>query len=214
MDSERAGMTGSLGRGGASCNRDWWVMPPVQASVPLPGCTGSAYCRQMIRRHSFWFRALLMAADALLAVGLLIVLSAWRFGPDWAVWWREIVPEPAAFVTLYVVGWITVLTRVRPVPAARALVAPQRGGDIIRATVVMALITLSVLFLFKLPDVSRLLLLVLFPALAAATPLRSAPSCGSCWSGYRRQGRNLRFVLVLGAGPRGAGVRDEAREPP
>ncbi len=48
----------------------------------------------MIRRHAAGFRALLMAADALLAVVLLVGLSCWRFGEDWAIWWRQIVPVP------------------------------------------------------------------------------------------------------------------------
>ena len=52
----------------------------------------------MIRRHAFWFRALLIAADAILAVGVLVLLSYWRFGSDWAGWWREIVPLPGAFL--------------------------------------------------------------------------------------------------------------------
>ncbi len=48
----------------------------------------------MIRRNAAGFRALLMFADALLAVVLLVGLSAWRFGADWAIWWRQIVPDP------------------------------------------------------------------------------------------------------------------------
>ena len=47
----------------------------------------------------------------------------------------------------------------------------------------MALITLSVLFLFRLPDVSRLLLLVLFPAQAAATIALRARAAARAWSG-------------------------------
>ena len=55
----------------------------------------------MIRRHAAGFRALLMAADALLAVVLLVGLSDWRFGADWAIWWRQIVPMPEALLVLY-----------------------------------------------------------------------------------------------------------------
>ncbi len=66
----------------------------------------------------------------------------------------------------------------------------------------MALVTLSVLFLFRLPEVSRLLLLVLFPAQAVAT-IVDARGPARVLERYRRRGNNLRFVLVLGAGPRG-----------
>ena len=81
----------------------------------------------MIRRHAVWFRALLIAADALLAVVLLVVLSFWRFGPDWAIWWREIVPLPGGLLVIYAGGWVAVLTAERPVPTASPLVDPQRG---------------------------------------------------------------------------------------
>ena len=156
----------------------------------------------MIRRHYLWFRALLMGADALLATALLVGLSIWRFGEDWAVWWREIIPEPAAFVALFIGTWLAVLTSTGLYrPRARWSLRSE-AVDVVRATVVTALITLSVLFLFRLPDVSRLLLLVLFPALALGTILSRAV-LRTVMERYRRRGRNLRYVLVLGAGPRG-----------
>ena len=156
----------------------------------------------MIRRHAFRFRALLMSADALVAIGLLVGLSAWRFGEDWAVWWREIVPQPAAFLVLYALAWVTILT-------ANGLYRPRarwslrsEAWSVARATAAMALLTLSVLFLFHLPDVSRLLLLALFPAQAVATIVLRAV-IRALMERERRRGRNLRFVLVLGTGPRG-----------
>ena len=74
--------------------------------------------------------------------------------------------------------------------------------DILRATGVMALVTLGVLFLFRLPDVSRLLLLVLFPAQAAATVLTRAVM-RAVLERLRRRGYSQRFILILGAGPLG-----------
>ena len=156
----------------------------------------------MIRRHALGFRTLLMAADALFAGGLLVVLSVWRFGPDWAVWWRQIVPVPEVFLGLYTVTWVTFLT-------ANGLYRPRgrwslrsEALGVIRATAVMALLTLSVLFLFRMPDVSRLLLLVLFPAQALGTILVRAVLRRALERVWRR-GKNLRYVLVLGAGDRG-----------
>jgi exopolysaccharide biosynthesis polyprenyl glycosylphosphotransferase len=156
----------------------------------------------MIRRHAAGFRALLMTADALLAVILLVALSIWRFGPDWGVHWREIVRVPEAFLLLYAIAWVTILT-------ANGLYRPRarwslrsEARDIIRATVEMALLTMSVLFVFKLLDVSRLLLIVLFPLQAALT-LGSRAVLRAGLERTRRRGNNARFVLVLGAGPRG-----------
>jgi exopolysaccharide biosynthesis polyprenyl glycosylphosphotransferase len=156
----------------------------------------------MIRRHAFWFRSLLMTVDALVAAGLLVALSAWRFGTDWAVWWREIVPIPEVFLVLYAGTWVVILT-------ANGLYRPRARWSIgseavavLRAIAAMVLTTLSVLFLFHLPDVSRLLLLVLFPA-QAVTTIAVRAAMRAVLEQRRRGGRNLRFVLVLGAGPRG-----------
>jgi exopolysaccharide biosynthesis polyprenyl glycosylphosphotransferase len=162
----------------------------------------------MIRRYASEFRLLLMAADALLAVVLLVLLSTWRFGPDWAIWWRSIIPEPVALLALYAVGWVFVLT-VNGLyrPRARWSLRSEAVA-VVRATALMALLTLSVLFLFKLPEVSRLFLLVLFPVQAAVTIASRAVLRG--WlERQRRRGRNTRFVLVLGAGPRGQAFADQ-----
>jgi exopolysaccharide biosynthesis polyprenyl glycosylphosphotransferase len=162
----------------------------------------------MIRRHYLGFRLLLMGADALMAVSLLVGLSIWRFGSDWAVWWRQIIPRPEAFLALYALTWVIALT-LQGLYRPRARWSLLReASDVIRATVVMALATLAVLFLFYLPDVSRLFLLVLFPAQAIATiALRAALR----WTmeRFRQRGRNLRNVLVLGAGPRGQGFAEK-----
>ena len=64
----------------------------------------------MIRRNASGFRALLMGADALTAVVLLAGLSLWRFGDDWAIWWRQIVPIPEGLLVIYAGGWVIALT--------------------------------------------------------------------------------------------------------
>jgi exopolysaccharide biosynthesis polyprenyl glycosylphosphotransferase len=66
----------------------------------------------------------------------------------------------------------------------------------------MAVATFAVLFWFKLPEVSRLFLIILFPtqfvvALVTRAILRLA------FRHLRTRGMNGRFVLVAGAGPRG-----------
>jgi len=156
----------------------------------------------MIRRHAAGFRALLMGFDAALAVGLLVGLSAWRFGSDWAVLWRLVIPQPEVLLALYAMGWIVALT-VNGLYRPRARWSIWREAlDVVRATFGMAIVTFSILFLFKLPDVSRLFLLALFPAQAALTTatrvvLRAA------LEHLRGLGYNVRHVLVLGADQRG-----------
>ena len=156
----------------------------------------------MIRRHAAGFRALLMAADALLAVVLLVGLSYWRFGEDWASWWRQIVPLPEGLLVLYPLGWVIAL-------ASNGLYRPRarwsirrESIDVVRATIAYALVTLSMLFIFRWPEVSRSFLLVLFPAQAAIT-IASRVALRLAMERRRREGKNQRFVLVLGTGPRG-----------
>ena len=59
---------------------------------------------------------------------LLVLLSAWRFGSDWAVWWREIVPQPLAFLLLYAVTLGPGPDGERPLSTAGEMVASQRSG--------------------------------------------------------------------------------------
>jgi exopolysaccharide biosynthesis polyprenyl glycosylphosphotransferase len=156
----------------------------------------------MIRRHAAGFRALLVAADALTAVIVLLGLSAWRFGDDWAVWWRQIVPIPEGLLVIYAIGWVVALTMNGLYrPRARWSIR-QEAVDVVRATIAMALVTLSVLFIFRMPDVSRTFLLLLFPVQAVVTVAGRA-ALRVAMERRRRRGKNLRFVLVLGAGPRG-----------
>jgi exopolysaccharide biosynthesis polyprenyl glycosylphosphotransferase len=143
-----------------------------------------------------------MAADALLAVALLFTLSYWRFGDEWATWWRQIVPIPEGLLVIYPLGWVIALA-LNGLYRPRARWSIRREAfDVLRATIAFALVTLSVLFVFRWPEVSRAFLLVLFPAQAAVT-IASRVVLRLAMERRRRQGKNLRFVLVLGTGPRG-----------
>ena len=118
------------------------------------------------------------------------------------MWWRQIVPIPEALLALYAGGWVLALA-LNGLYRPRARWSIRREAlDVFRATVVMALATLSVLFVFRMPDVSRTFLLVLFPLQAAAT-IAGRILLRLVMEQQRRQGRNQRFVLVLGTGPRG-----------
>ena len=156
----------------------------------------------MIRRHATGLRIALMVVDGALAVVLLVALSILRFGAGWDVLWRQIVPQPGAFVGLYAITWVGVLAYHGLYrPRARWSIRSE-AVDLARATVVMALLSLSVLFLFRLPDVSRLFLLLLFPAQFLITlATRAALRVGFRW--LREHGYNARFVVIAGAGPRG-----------
>ena len=156
----------------------------------------------MFRRHAIGFRALLILVDGGLAAALLAAVSIARFGSEWFNHWLPVLEQPAAFALLYAVGWVIVLDLHGLYrPRARWTVRSEAIA-VARSSLVMALVTLSVLFAFRLPDVSRSFLLAVFPAQWAVTTatrvvLRLA------FERMRARGYNLRYVLVAGAGPRG-----------
>lgn len=170
--------------------------------VPLPARRGSDRLPPVIRRHGSELRALLAVADALVVVVLLLGLSLWRFGPDWQSWWRHSLGDPEVFVSLYAATWVVVL-------ALNGLYRPRARWsirsevrDVLRATATMVVITLSVLFLAHLPDVSRLFLLALFPSQALATiAVRGGLRMTFEW--LRGRGYNARYMVIVGSGIRG-----------
>ena len=155
----------------------------------------------MLRRHASGFRTLLMLADAALAFVLLAVLSIARFGDQWLDIWRPVVEQPSIAAGAYAAAWVIVLwLHGLYRPRARWSIRTE-GLAIARATLVLGLITGTVLFAFRLPDVSRLFLLLLFPSqwlltLATRVALRFG------FELLRARGYNLRYVIVVGAGPR------------
>jgi FlaA1/EpsC-like NDP-sugar epimerase len=156
----------------------------------------------MFRRYAFWLRALMMLADGLLAGATLILTSMLRFGSDWHVHWDPIVPDPLAFAGLYAVLWVAVLLVCGLYrPRARWSIRTE-AGDLLRATLLMAAIILAILFWFRLPDVSRTYLLILFPIQFLVT-LMTRAALRLAFRQMRARGLNQRFVLVVGAGPRG-----------
>jgi exopolysaccharide biosynthesis polyprenyl glycosylphosphotransferase len=155
----------------------------------------------VLRRHAIGFRSLLMLADAVLAIVLLGVMSFARFGDAWLTTWESALLEPAAFAFAYAVGWVVVLwLHGLYRPRARWTIRSE-GLAIGRSVVVMALVTLSLLFVFRLPDVSRSFLLLFFPAQWLLT-VASRLVMRWGFEQLRARGYNLRFVLIVGTGPR------------
>jgi exopolysaccharide biosynthesis polyprenyl glycosylphosphotransferase len=154
----------------------------------------------MIRRHAAVFRLTLAVADSILAILVVSVAVFARFGEltGWPAEGANAGTDPRVAVATFVAIWIAVLwlhglyrSRARLTTRAEMLV-------VLRATTVMVAITLSLLFFFKLPDVSRLLLLIIFPAIAAAAiGIRIVMRRVLVLA--REHGRNSRYMLVVGA---------------
>ncbi len=142
-----------------------------------------------------------MLADAALAIFLLGVMSFARFGEAWLSTWEAVLLEPAAFAAAYAAGWVVVLwLHGLYRPRARWTIRSE-GLAIARSVVVMAMVTLSLLFVFRLPDVSRSFLVLFFPAQWLLT-IASRLLMRWTFERLRARGYNLRFVLIVGTGAR------------
>jgi exopolysaccharide biosynthesis polyprenyl glycosylphosphotransferase len=151
----------------------------------------------VIRRHATAFQALLMAVDAALAAALFVTVSVVRFGPgEWPTAWSLAGldwPEAAAAYALIWVGslWLNGLYRYRAWSVRSEL------ADIARAAVLLAVVVFSVLFVLKLPAVSRLFLIELF-AVQVAVAVVSRSAVRMFVGAIRTRKQNAGLVLVIG----------------
>jgi exopolysaccharide biosynthesis polyprenyl glycosylphosphotransferase len=145
-------------------------------------------------------RLALMLGDGLMAALVFLFVSFVRFGnTGWTgIWTRlgiDIRLAAIGFGVIWVVVlWYQGLYRLR----ARWRLRTE-AMDIVGATLVVAALTLSILFLFKQEDVSRIFLVALF----TAEPLVLLAGRGALrftFGELRRRGHNARYMLVIGTG--------------
>jgi exopolysaccharide biosynthesis polyprenyl glycosylphosphotransferase len=163
----------------------------------------------LIRRYAAVLRWSLAVADTALALLVVIVATTLRFGQDsgWPLDEARSLPDPKLAVAVFIVMWIAVLWMHGMYRSRARWTIRSDIATVLRATLVQLVATLSLLWLFKLPDVSRLLLGVIFPALAiAAIGIRIAVRKTLVLA--RDNGRNVRYMLILGAGPRAKAFAD------
>ena len=163
----------------------------------------------MMRRHAAVLRLTLVVADILLAMLALTGGYSFRFGPTFGS--KENIsasqPDQSLVLAVFVGMWITVLW-IHGLYSARERWT-RRGeiATVLRATLVQLALTLSALYVFKLPDVSRLLLVVVFPAMAvAAIGIRIAVR--QLLVSLRDHDHNVRYMLVVGANARAKSFAD------
>jgi exopolysaccharide biosynthesis polyprenyl glycosylphosphotransferase len=163
----------------------------------------------MIRRYAAALHLALMAADAALALAVVVIAINFRFGrgPGWLSGVSPSLPDPklavAAFVGMWIVAlWLQGLYRGRARWTRRGEIAA-----VLRATVLQLALTLSLLFLLKLPNVSRQLLVMVFPSLAVAA-IGIRIFMRQILIIARDRGRNVRYMLVVGANARARSFAD------
>jgi len=156
----------------------------------------------MIRRHALAFRTTLMLADGGLAIGLALLLSILRFGRHQAIsTLSAALPDERTVVLVFAGGWVAVLWMNGLYRSRARWTFRSEVGDVLKATATFAVATLAFLYIFKLPDVSRLLLLYLFPSMAAMA-LVTRIGLRLLLTSLRRGGHNTRFMLVVGTNER------------
>ena len=167
----------------------------------------------MIRRHLMMLRLALMAADAFSATVVFVLVSIFRFG-DGAMTevWGLIGVDVRIAAPAFGLGWVVALWYVglyRLRVRWRLLTEAQ---DIVKATLLVLVLTLSTLFVLKLDGVSRLFLVLLFATQPVVT------FAGRTWLRYtfgalRARGHNTRYMLVAGVGKLAQDFadRDESR---
>jgi exopolysaccharide biosynthesis polyprenyl glycosylphosphotransferase len=161
----------------------------------------------MVRRHTTALRAALMAADFVGAALLFVLISVTRYGPGWQEAWGRLGGDPWLAAAAFGAGWVVLvwfggLYRVR----ARWSIRSEVMG-LLRATAVLLLATITLLFVIKVSDASRLLVAVLFVSLAIAAIIwRIVLKAAFGW--FRRRGYMTRTVLVIGANEAGQDFAD------
>ncbi|MDQ3938469.1 MAG: sugar transferase [Chloroflexota bacterium] len=154
----------------------------------------------MIRRHGTILRLSLAAADGAAVIALFLVISELRFGDNWPRIWRSLFNEAWAPAVLLGVCWIIVLWSQGLYRLRQRWSFLTQAVAMLRAVIVMTLVTFAALFLFKLDDVSRAFLFMVLPSLAVASLVLRALIHGMLVA-LRRRGLNTRHVLVVGSGP-------------
>jgi len=154
----------------------------------------------VIRRHLMALRLGLLAADWASATAVLLLASRLRFGDgEWLQIWRRIGLDIRVVAAIFGLAWVAALWY-RGLYRLRSRWQLQSEAlDILRATVLVAAFTLSVLFVFKQVDVSRLFLVILFVAQPLVT-LAIRAALRAWFSRLRERGRNRQYMLVVGTG--------------
>lgn len=170
----------------------------------------------MIRRHLMSLRAGLMLLDGIVAVAVFVAVAAIRFGGGGGgveylleALGLDLIPAALIFAITWVIAlWASGLYRLD----VRWRIWTE-ARDLARATIVVLALTLSVLFLVKAVDVSRLFLAFLFVAQPAVT-LVSRLVLRALFEAGRRAGRNPRYMLVAGTGSLAQAFADRVERHP
>ncbi len=155
----------------------------------------------MAHRDGLGLRVLLVLSDAIVALLTAIVVSVARFGPGWMATWRDALPDPASTIILFTLVWLLTLWSQGLYELRTRWTFRSEVRGVLQATVWLAVITLALLYFLRLPDVSRLVVVGIFPILAGATVAARAMLRRGVLAARRRGA--VHNVLVLGTSEEG-----------
>jgi exopolysaccharide biosynthesis polyprenyl glycosylphosphotransferase len=157
----------------------------------------------LIRRHITALRLALAAADGLTAMALFIGLSIVRFGsgsPGWRDVWAFVGIDPLVAAAGYALALVTALWLQGLYRLRTRLSRRREIIDVLVAILFLSVVVFTTLYLLKLPNVSRLFLLLLFSSQAVLT-LISRAAIRAYFVRSRARGYNAHYMLVVGANP-------------
>jgi lipopolysaccharide/colanic/teichoic acid biosynthesis glycosyltransferase len=154
----------------------------------------------VLRRHSTALRLSLMAADAASAILLFALVSLFRFGTGWREAWAPAGVDPAILAILYAIAWTTTLWLLGLYRLRARWSWRREWMDVLRGMLLLAVLSLAILFVARLPNVSRVFLAELFVAQALVT-ITSRLVVRRLYARVRARGYNASFILIVGDGP-------------
>jgi exopolysaccharide biosynthesis polyprenyl glycosylphosphotransferase len=150
----------------------------------------------VIRRYAAGIQFAAALADAAVALLTVVVLSLLRFGEDWENLWASRLPDPLLFGLGYAALWSTMLWLSGHYRIRSRRTFLEDAAIIARSIAGTAAVVLAMLYLLKMPDVSRLFMLLLFPSQFAAALLLRAPIRFLLLAIWRRGFDPLRILVV------------------
>lgn len=154
----------------------------------------------LVTQRLMLLKTMLLVSDLMVLLSALAMASVLRFGTRWLDSWNRQLPGWQAMLALYlavVLGafWLGGLYRIRSNWSLRAEIV-----DLLRIAGLVALATLGSLYIFRLPEISRVFVLCFF-GFSAAGLISSRMAVRRSFRWLRARGQRLRHVLVVGSGP-------------
>ncbi len=159
------------------------VFPGVGSRRGRPSITVEGDRDRMIRRHFMLLRLALMIADGSSAAIVFALVTVVRFGDvDMVALWARMGVDVRLAALAFGIAWVAALRFMGLYRLRARWRLMTEARDIAKATLLVAVVTLSFLFVVDRDDISRLFLALLFATqplvtLAGRTTLRIAFSC-------------------------------------